>query len=121
AQIIELARVAWRVAGHFGSPQDIEWAWADRRLYLLQSRPITSLYPLPDLPTKPGETRLYFSFNSVQGVIDPFTPLGRDLLQLTAGGALELLDVKRPAYEVIPAAGHRLFLDLTESTQRGLA
>jgi pyruvate,water dikinase len=121
AQIIELARVAQRVAGHFGSPQDIEWAWAEQRLYLLQSRPITSLYPLPDLPTKPGETRVYFSFNSVQGVIDPFTALGRDLLQVTAGGALELLGVEQPACELIPAAGDRLFIDLTESTQIGLA
>jgi pyruvate,water dikinase len=47
AQILDLARIAGRVADHFGSPQDIEWAWAGGRLYLLQSRPITSLYPLP--------------------------------------------------------------------------
>jgi rifampicin phosphotransferase len=43
AQIVELARLAQRVAEHFGSPQDIEWAWANRQLYLLQARPITSL------------------------------------------------------------------------------
>ena len=43
AQIVELAQTAQRVAEHFGSPQDIEWAWANGQLALLQSRPVTSL------------------------------------------------------------------------------
>src|SRR5262249_37941684 len=47
-QILELAKLAMKVADHFGSPQDIEWAWAGGQLYLLQSRPITSLYPVPE-------------------------------------------------------------------------
>ena len=38
----------WPAAGrHFGRPQDIEWAIADR-LLLLQSRPITSMRAMPD-------------------------------------------------------------------------
>ncbi|MFZ5965707.1 MAG: PEP/pyruvate-binding domain-containing protein [Bacillota bacterium] len=32
---------------HYGSEQDIEWCWADGRFYIVQSRPITSLYPVP--------------------------------------------------------------------------
>jgi len=121
AQILELAQVSQRVAAHFGSPQDIEWAWADGRLYLLQSRPITSLYPLPDLPTAPDDPRVYFSLNSVQGVLDPFTPLGCDLLQLLGAGFLELIKVQRPVRQVIPAAGGRLFIDVTDITKLWLA
>ncbi len=44
-RVAELARAAER---HFGRPQDIEWALARGELYLLQSRPITSLATLPD-------------------------------------------------------------------------
>ena len=117
SQILELAQTAARVAAHFGSPQDIEWAWANARMYLLQSRPITSLYPLPDLPAVPGAPRVYFSFNSVQGVVDPFTPLGRDVLQLLASGFLTLFRVDRPVREGIPTAGGRLFIDVTDITR----
>ncbi len=42
-EIIELARLAGRVAEHFGFPQDIEWAWASGRLWLLQARRITTI------------------------------------------------------------------------------
>ena len=46
--LTELAELAARVEGHFGGqPQDIEWAVADGKLWLLQSRPITNLPPQP--------------------------------------------------------------------------
>jgi pyruvate,water dikinase len=113
AQILELARVAKDVAAHFGSPQDIEWAWASGQLYLLQSRPITSLYPLPDLPYNPDDLRVYFSFNSVQGVPEPLTPAGRSLFPILGAGILHLLRSRLTPHEAIPAAGGRLFLDAT--------
>ncbi len=48
AVILELAALCGRVEALYGgAPQDIEWAWAGDRLYLLQARPVTSLYPLP--------------------------------------------------------------------------
>jgi pyruvate,water dikinase len=43
AQLVELAALLHRVEAHYGYPQDIEWAFAAGRLYLLQSRPITRL------------------------------------------------------------------------------
>ncbi len=42
AQLIELARLGLKVEGHFQTPCDIEWAWAEGRFWLLQSRPIRS-------------------------------------------------------------------------------
>ena len=46
--LTELAELAARVEGHFGGqPQDIEWAVADGKLWLLQSRPITNVAPQP--------------------------------------------------------------------------
>ena len=47
-QVRAVADLARRAARHFGRPQDIEWALENGALYLLQSRPITSLATLPD-------------------------------------------------------------------------
>lgn len=115
--IVELARTAGRVAAHFGVPQDIEWAWANEQLYILQSRPITSLYPLPDLPqnARPEDgPRLYVNFNAIQGVNDPLTPLGIGALRLVFGSVRDLLRIESQPQEFLPDAGGRLFLDFTD-------
>jgi pyruvate,water dikinase len=51
---LEIARLARRVEGHFGGPQDIEWALEGDALWLLQARPITSLAesPIEPIPLK---------------------------------------------------------------------
>ncbi len=112
--IIELAQIAQRVAEYFGSPQDIEWAWANGQLYLLQSRPITSLYPLPESTGPAEEVRLYINFNAIQGISEPLTPLGLDALRLLFGGILRILHIHRPPRQLLPEAGGRLFLDFTD-------
>jgi len=38
-----LARLGARIEQHFGRPQDVEWACADGRLFIVQARPITAL------------------------------------------------------------------------------
>jgi rifampicin phosphotransferase len=115
--ILVLGRTAQNVAALFGAPQDIEWAWVDARFYLLQSRPITSLYPLPRRPEQAGRAagpRLYVNFNAIQGVSDPLTPLGIDALRLTFGAAGALLRIRSAPRDFMPDAGGRLFLDLTD-------
>ena len=37
-----LASVGKQLEEHFGQPQDVEWAFEDGKLYLLQSRPVTA-------------------------------------------------------------------------------
>ncbi len=44
-QVIELTAIGKRIESHYGSPQDIEWGWADGQFYLLQTRPITTVAP----------------------------------------------------------------------------
>ncbi|GAA4545041.1 phosphoenolpyruvate synthase [Amycolatopsis samaneae] len=46
AALLELARTAVRVEDHYGVPQDIEFAMADNKIWLVQSRPITTLAPV---------------------------------------------------------------------------
>ena len=48
SDILELARVGEKIEAHYGSPQDIEWALVDDSLFITQSRPITSLFPVPE-------------------------------------------------------------------------
>ncbi len=48
AQIVAVANLVRETSQHFACPQDIEWAYHGNKLYLLQSRPITSLNNLAD-------------------------------------------------------------------------
>lgn len=68
-----VAKLVRQLGQHFHRPQDIEWAIADDKLYLLQSRPITSLTTLPD---SDGALNLWDNSNiaeSYGGVTTPLT------------------------------------------------
>lgn len=114
-QAITLAQLGQQVAAHYGQPQDIEWALADDQLYLLQTRPITSLFPIPARKGMDDQLRAFFSFASVQGVMDPFTPLGQDTIQGIFAGAATLFGMtSTPAAQpVIWKAGERLWGNAT--------
>lgn len=112
--ILELAALGASVQAAFGAPQDIEWTWGDGQLALVQSRPITSLYPLPDgLPE--GELRVLGSFGAFQGVLGPFTPLGQDALRLLFAqvGCSFGYALSYETQSVLLVAGARLWIDLT--------
>jgi phosphohistidine swiveling domain-containing protein len=113
-QILELARLGQQVAKLYEFPQDIEWASLDGRLYLLQSRPVTSLFPVPSrLSSEP--LQILFSFAAVQGVMDPITPLGRDAIKtiFAAGASLFGVQVTSATQRVIYTAGERLWVNVT--------
>ena len=100
AQVVRLARLGRRIEAHFGRPQDIEWAVVDDAFEILQSRPITTLFPIPAAGDR--ENHVYVSVGHQQMMTDPMKPLGLSLFQLTA---------LRPMYE---AAG-RLFVDVARA------
>ena len=108
-QIIELARLGQRIEEHFGWPQDVEWALADGQFYVLQSRPVTSLYPVPP-PPKDGSLHVYISLNSLQGMLEPFTPLGASFF---SSGAREGALGGRADRQFIHELGWRLYADFT--------
>jgi len=39
----ELAKLGMKIEKHYGTPQDIEWGLQNRKLYIVQSRPVTTL------------------------------------------------------------------------------
>ncbi|HEU4451806.1 MAG TPA: PEP/pyruvate-binding domain-containing protein, partial [Longimicrobium sp.] len=100
AQVVRLAELGRRIEAHFGRPQDIEWCLADDDFHVVQSRPVTTLFPIPEAGD--GENHVYISVGHQQMMTDAMKPLGLSMWQLTAG---------RPMYE----AGGRLFVDVTRA------
>ena len=119
AQLRELAGLGARVEDHFGSPQDIEWAIdAAGKLWVVQSRDITTLYPIPaTAPQNEDDLRVYFSANVAQGVFDPFTPMGLQTFRLLSSGLAAAIrrPVRDPAVgaSLYAESGMRVFIDLT--------
>ncbi|QBD78148.1 phosphoenolpyruvate synthase [Ktedonosporobacter rubrisoli] len=110
-QIIQLERLGRKIEAYFGRPQDIEWCRADDTFYIVQSRPITTLYPLPDI--QDGKNHIYVSFSHQQMMTDAMKPLGISFFQLGFEGT-----------PIIPIGG-RLYMDLahdlTSSVGRWIA
>jgi rifampicin phosphotransferase len=98
-QILQLERTGRKIEAHFGSPQDIEWCLADDIFYIVQSRPITTLYPIP--AANDPENHVYVSVGHQQMMTDPIKPLGISVWLLTGAG---------PRFKT---GGGRLFLDIT--------
>ncbi|MDQ0987778.1 rifamycin-inactivating phosphotransferase [Streptomyces sp. V2I9] len=111
-QAVRLVGLGRRIEAHFGRPQDIEWCLVDDCFRIVQSRPITTLFPLSvienddegnDRETAAGDdggNRVYVSVGHQQMMTDPMKPLGYSMWQLTA---------MVPMHE----AGGRLFVDVT--------
>jgi pyruvate,water dikinase len=71
---VELARLGRRIEAHFGSPQDIEWCLADDGFELVQSRSITTLFPIPKVDD--GQNHVYLSVGHQQMMTDAMKPSG---------------------------------------------
>ena len=98
AQAVRLVRLGRRIEAHFGRPQDIEWCLVDDDFQILQSRAITTLFPIPEAGD--GGNHVYVSVGHQQMMTDPMKPLGLSFWQMTT---------PRPMAE----AGGRLFVDVT--------
>jgi phosphoenolpyruvate synthase/pyruvate phosphate dikinase len=97
-QILQLERMGRKIEEHFGCPQDIEWCLANDTFYIVQSRPITTLYPIPEANDQ--ENHVYVSVGHQQMMTDPMKPLGLSLFLLTTRAPMR-------------KAGGRLFVDVT--------
>ncbi|MEP6902360.1 MAG: phosphoenolpyruvate synthase, partial [Actinomycetota bacterium] len=98
-KIIELERVGRKIEAHFDKPQDIEWCLYEGDYYIVQSRPITTLYPIPEANDQ--ENHVYVSVGHQQMMTDAMKPLGLSFFLLLT-----------PA--LMRQAGGRLFVDVTQ-------
>ncbi|MEP6834915.1 MAG: rifamycin-inactivating phosphotransferase [Gemmatimonas sp.] len=100
AQVVRLAVLGRQIEAHFGRPQDIEWCLVDDDFQIVQSRPITTLFPIPEA-TDEGN-HVYLSVGHNQMMTDPMKPLGLSFWNLTT---------PRP----MAVAAGRLFVDVTQA------
>ena len=98
AQVMRIAQLGRKIEAHFGHPLDIEWCLVDDDFQIVQSRPITTLFPVP--VTEDGGNHVFVSVGHGQMMTDAMKPLGISMWQLTALPRM---------YE----AGGRLFVDVT--------
>jgi pyruvate,water dikinase len=99
-QILQLAGIGKRIEKHFGCPQDIEWCLVDDTFYIVQSRPITTLFPIPEAIDQ--ENHVYVSVGHQQMMTDPIKPLGLSFYMLITNAPMR------------KAAG-RMFVDITQN------
>lgn len=97
-QIIKLAYIGRQIEAYFGCPQDIEWCLVEDSFYIVQSRPITTLYPIPEANDQGNH--VYVSVGHQQMMTDPIKPLGLSFYLLTTPAPMR-------------TAGGRLFVDVT--------
>ncbi|MCC2379461.1 phosphoenolpyruvate synthase [Bacillus wiedmannii] len=98
-QILQLAQIGRQIEAYFGCPQDIEWCLVDDTFYIVQSRPITTLYPIPE--ENDGGNHVYISVGHQQMMTDAMKPLGLSFFLLTTNAPMR-------------QAGGRLFVDATQ-------
>ncbi|MDO6433452.1 phosphoenolpyruvate synthase [Flavitalea sp. BT771] len=98
-ELLQLEQTGRKIERHFGSPQDIEWCLVNDAFYIVQSRPITTLYPIPEANDQ--ENHVYVSVGHQQMMTDPIKPLGISVWLLTGA---------RPIFKT---GGGRLFVDIS--------
>ena len=109
-QILNLTDLGSQVEAHYESPQDIEWAIVENKIYLLQARPITSLYPIDGLKSPDDTLHIYFSMGHQQNMTNVMSPLAISIMQRAIP-----LGHGRNEFEsaYVRASGGRVFADIT--------
>lgn len=110
--ILGIAELGAKIENHYACPQDIEWCLEKDKLYIVQSRAITSLFPLPKVYKKDKNNHVYISINHLQVMTDSMTPLGLDMFR-------NILPIGRKKkgeerYSLLPSAGGRIYADATK-------
>lgn len=108
AQLLALAELGARVEAHYGCPQDIEWAMDGDALFITQSRPITSLYPMPPDVAPAGELNVFMSLSHLQVMTDPMPPLAASLWRRLPPVGLD----ERGDSRVVQEIGGRLYAEV---------
>lgn len=108
-KIIKLAEIGQQIEDHYGAEQDIEWGMVNGEFMILQSRPITSLYPLPVIGDE--QFHVFLNFGYIQMMTDPMHPFSLSLLSNVT--AFINKSTVAPEKRVLREAGGRAFADFT--------
>jgi pyruvate,water dikinase len=108
-QILQLEKTGRSIEAYFGRPQDIEWCLYEDEIYIVQSRPITTLYPAPE--NTEGKNRVYFSFAHRQMMTEAMRPLGLSFFQAFFG---------QISGSAMISIGGRLYIDISRELRSPL-
>lgn len=125
-QIFQLVELGNQIAAAFGQPQDIEWVIdQNAKIWVVQARPITTLYPLPSAMANSESLQAHYSINASQGMERPFTPLGESLFRLLVSSVASFAGFPPADRYVGPSflseAGGRLFLNISKALRHKIA
>lgn len=98
-QIQRLAAIGKKIEAYFASPQDIEWCFVNNEFYIVQSRSITTLFPIPE-STDAKKPRVYMSIGHTQMMTDTIKPLGMSFFEMISESSMDKV-------------GGRLYIDIT--------
>lgn len=112
SQIKKLAELGMKIEKHYGCPQDIEWCIENDKFYIVQSRAITSLFPLPAPLPKDDKAHIYISLNHIQVMTEPISPLGIDIFvnMLPVTNGIKVQEKCR----FLKSASGRIYIDITD-------
>ncbi|MFT5194419.1 MAG: phosphoenolpyruvate synthase/pyruvate phosphate dikinase [Candidatus Promineifilaceae bacterium] len=109
-QLITLSKMGCKIESHYSKPQDIEWALVGDTFYITQSRPITSLYPLPQPLPADDALHVYTSLSHFQVMTDAMPPLAASML----GAFIPVgRDTGHVESKFVLHAGGRVYVDLS--------
>jgi len=106
SNLINLIELSQKTEDYFGYPQDIEWTYYQNNFYLVQSRPITTLFPKIESNNKKETFKVYVNFLLLDKALhEPLTTIGVDIWKTFLSKIIP--------FEVISSA-NRVFVDVTE-------
>ena len=124
--IIQLAKLAKQVEKSYNyQPQDLEWSFIKGKLYVLQARPITTLFPIPKYAHNQSDLRCMISFGTVQGFLEPMTPLGQSAIRTLLCSFLRKVGVNQTTsleddispnplrHNIFKSSANRMWIDIT--------
>ncbi|UWD48600.1 phosphoenolpyruvate synthase [Clostridioides difficile] len=111
-EINKIAKLGSEIEEYYQVPQDIEWAIDEHgKVYILQSRAITSLYPRVENSDVSEKSQVYISASHLQVMLKPIKPLGLDIFK-------RIMPFDRVEegsnFKIMNQAGGRLYANCTE-------
>ncbi len=112
-QALDVARLGADIERVFDRPQDVEWCIEDGELYVVQARPIPSLFPLPEPMPDDGRLHVYLSVGHTQAMAEAMPPLAVDLWLSVVEDMFDDFDVAGREDRWAVHAGGRVYEDIT--------
>ncbi|MFC6766618.1 PEP/pyruvate-binding domain-containing protein [Natrinema soli] len=117
-QVQHLVELGTEIEAIFDQPQDIEWCITDDEIYVVQARPITSLFPVPSPEPSDDRLHVYVSMGHIQAFAEPLPPLVRDLWMTFIQTMYAKFGFGADTQWAVEAGG-RVYIDMTTQLRIG--